>query len=399
MSLHRKPAALLTLLALVFVVLRGPTSAVAEGVVERSRDERLVASHIQPLIDDGSYAGIVVGIVEPQGRRVFSYGSTSRAKDLKPSAESVFALASITKVFTGALLADLKLRGVVRLDDSIATFLPPGIIMPGSPMSRVTLLDLATHTSGLPRMATNAAAVGVASRQPPYSVRQMYDFLSHYQPRQRPGAQFLYSNIGIALLGHILERASGIPYERLLEQRILGPLDMSGTRISLNKSMRRRLAQGYNRGLKPVELKQFDVGKSSGGIYSTAADMMKYLEANLGISDASIVPALLEAQQPVRRVPGKENAFMGLAWHINKRGVRQIISKNGRLAGYQSFIAFSKADRTGIVALANSSPKGRKLDTAARSILFEILSQADRDSALREIDEEMAPPQEERGFW
>jgi CubicO group peptidase (beta-lactamase class C family) len=137
------------------------------------------------------------------------------------------------------------------------------------------------------------------------------------------------------------------------------------------------------------------VGKSSGGLYSTANDMMKYLEANLGLSDAAIVPALLEAQKPVRRVPGKENAFMGLVWHVNQRGNRQIISKNGGLAGYQSFIAFSKADGTGIVALANSSPKGRKLDVAARRILFEILSQGDHNAATSEADQEMLPPQYE----
>jgi len=133
--------------------------------------------------------------------------------------------------------------------------------------------------------------------------------------------------------------------------------------------MRRRLAQGYNQQLEPVTPKSFDVGRSSGGLYSTVDDMMDYLAANMGLVDAPIVPALVKAQQPFRKVPGKEGAFMGLAWHVKKVGNREIISKNGGLAGFQSFIAFSRSERTGIVALANTSPKPRKLDAAARQTL------------------------------
>jgi D-alanyl-D-alanine-carboxypeptidase/D-alanyl-D-alanine-endopeptidase len=376
---HMKRAGFRAILALTLLALDVGIATATDATVDDTFDKKHVAAEIQPLISDGSYVGIIVGIVEPHERRIFSFGSTDRNENRKPSGETVFALASITKTFTGALLADLTLRGIVRLDDSIAKFLPPGVIKPGSRLNRITLLDLATHTSGLPRMATNAGASPTPSRRPPYSVRQMYAFLSDYQPHQKPGTKFLYSNIGIALLGHLLERASGIPYEQLVEQRICRPLKMASTRVTLNASMRRRLAQGYDRRLRPVELRPFDVGKSSGGLYSTANDMMKYLAANMGLSDAPIVPALLEAQRPFRQVPGKETAFMGLTWHVNRTGI-QITSKNGGLAGYQSFIAFSKAHQIGIIALANTSLKGRKLDAAARRILLKMLSQPDQDA-------------------
>lgn len=373
-----KPRALVVLLTLGLIALIGSASAARDGPVRGMPDDREIAAQIQPLIDDGSYVGIVVGIVTSHGRRVFTHGRISRDQSQEPTGKTVFGLASISKIFTGALLADLMLRGIVRLDDPVTKYLPPDLIKPNSPLNRVTLLDLATHMSGLPRMPPNAVRARAAAQKGPYSVRQMYNFLSRYRSARPPGKEFLYSNIGVALLGHILERASGIPYEQLLQERICEPLGMNSTRTTLDASMRQRLAQGYDGNLKPVELKLLDVGKGSGGVYSTAHDMMNFLAANMGLSDARIVPALLEAQRPRRSVPGKGDAFMGLTWHVKKVGNRQITSKNGGMAGFQSFIAFSKADQTGIIALANTSPKGRKLDAAARKILRTLLGGADQ---------------------
>jgi serine-type D-Ala-D-Ala carboxypeptidase/endopeptidase len=358
----------------VMVVWCTAASSAEDRTIRGLPDEDEVAAYVQPLIDDESYVGIVIGVVGPDGRRVFSFGRIDRDQGQKPSGDTVFALASITKTFTGVLLADLALRGVVKLDDPVTKFLPPGAINRESPLSRVTLLDLATHMSGLPKMPTNAAPDGGPVTQRPYSVEQMYAFLSRYRPARPPGTDFQYSNIGVALLGHILERADGVPYERLVEDLICRPLKMTSTRITPNAAMRRRLAQGYNRFLDPVPLRRFDAGKSSGGLLSTANDMMNFLAANMGIFEAPIVPTLMEAQQPVRKVPGKEGAFMGLTWHVRKAGGREIVSKNGGVRGFQSFIAFDKTGRIGIIALANTSPEGRKLDAAARRILMKALS-------------------------
>ena len=245
-------------------------------------------------------------------------------------------------------------------------------------MSSITLLDLATHTSGLPKMPTNMISPHTGKSRAPYSVAQLFDFLAHYSLPSPPGLEFRSSNIAIALLGHILEIASGVPYEKLVEDRICRPLDMLSTRIAPDESMRQRLAQGYDKNLKVVKLQTYDVGKGSGGLYSTGNDMLNYLAANMGLSDAEIVPCSLDARTPRRPVPGKENEFMGLTWHVNTVGGRQIVSKNGGLEGFQSFIAFSRADKVGVIALANGSPQNRKLDTTARKILWRILSDLER---------------------
>jgi serine-type D-Ala-D-Ala carboxypeptidase/endopeptidase len=340
--------------------------------------EREIASQIEPLLQDGSYVGIVLCILDPKGRNVFGFGSISRDRVEKPSGDTVFPLASITKTFTGALLSDFTLRGIAQLNDSIAKCLPPGVIKQGKPIGRITLLDLATHTSGLPKMPTNMIAPHTAKSRPPYSATQLYEFLGHYRLPNPPGTVFQYSNIGLALLGHILEIASGVPYEKLVEDIICKPLDMPDTRIAPDESMRTRLAQGYDKNLKVVNLQTYDVGKGSGGLYSTGNDMLNYLAANMGLSDAKIVPALLDAQEPRRPVPGKENDFMGLTWHVNRVRGREIVSKNGGVVGFQSFIAFSRPDKVGIVALANGSPQNRKLDIIARKILWHLLADLKR---------------------
>ncbi len=378
MSSNIKPFITAQVFVLSLILVIGSLALAAGDPVHGLLDERQIASQIEPLLEDSSYLGIVVGIVGPKGRQVFGFGAISRDRIDKPSGDTVFPLASITKTFTGALLSDFTLRGIVRLDDSIAKYLPPGVLEPGKPLSHITLLDLATHTSGLPKMPSNMISLHTAKSRAPYSVTQLYDFLSHYRLSRPPGLEFQYSNIGVALLGHILEITSGVPYEKLVEDRICRPLDMPSTRITPDKSMRQRLAQGYDKNLKVVKLQKYDVGKGSGGLYSTGNDMLKYLAANMGLSDAEIVPALLDAQTPRRRVPGKENAFMGLTWQLNTVRGRQIVTKNGGLVGFQSFIAFSRADKVGIIALANGSPQNRKLDTTARKILWQILSDLDR---------------------
>lgn len=365
-------------LALGLMLLTGSLALGAGDPIYGLPDERQIASQIEPLLKDGSYLGIVVGIVGPKGRKVFGFGNISRYSVDKPSGDTVFPLASITKTFTGALLSDLTLRGIVRLDDSIAKYLPTGVIKPDNPLGRITLLDLATHTSGLPKMPTNMISPHAGKSMAPYSVAQLYDFLTHYRLATPPGLEFQYSNLGTALLGHIIEIASRVPYEKLVEDHICIPLDMPSTRITPNKSMRQRLAQGYDKKLNVVKLQTYDVGKGSGGLYSTGNDMLNYLAANMGLSDAEIVPALLDAQTLRRRVPGKENEFMGLAWQIKTVRGRQILNKNGGLVGFQSFIAFSKADKVGIIALANGSPQNRKLDTTALKIFRHILSGLER---------------------
>jgi beta-lactamase class C len=216
--------------------------------------------------------------------------------------------------------------------------------------------------------------------------QEMYAFLSTFRapPNKQPG--FLYSNLAISLLGHTLELINHQSYEAMLQQRICGPLKMNSTRAWPNEQMRPHLAQGYNKLMEPFTPRKLLVGKSSGGLFSTAGDMLKFLAANLGLVDADIVKAMQFAQVPRRLVNEQKNAYMGLAWHVNKIQGRDIVAKNGGIPGFRSYVAFNVEEQVGVVALSNSGPVGRRLDRAARNLLLRMIDKkrSERGTSLRE---------------
>ena len=154
--------------------------------------------------------------------------------------DTVFEIGSGTKVFTSLLLADMAHRGEVALDDTIGKYLPPDVKMPERNGRSITLVDLATHTSGLPRLPTNLSPKDPNNPYADYSVEQFYQFLSTYQLTRDIGSQYEYSNLGGGLLGHILALRAGMSYEALVESRICDPLGMNSTRITLIPEMKRR---------------------------------------------------------------------------------------------------------------------------------------------------------------
>ena len=157
----------------------------------------------------------------------------------------MFEIGSITKVFTAAILADMVARGQVRLDDPVAQLLPATVKVPSRNGRRITLLDLATQSSGLPRLPTNFAPKDSANPYADYGDQQLYDFLSGYELPRDPGATYEYSNLGMGLLGHALARKAGMSYEQLVSRRVLAPLGMKETAITLSPALRPRLVPGH----------------------------------------------------------------------------------------------------------------------------------------------------------
>lgn len=200
-------------------------------------------------VEDGATPGMVLGVVEADGTgRVVSFGSAgSGARPL--SAGSVFEIGSITKTFTATLLADMVARGQVALDDPVALYLPDRVTVPSRGDREITLLDLATHTSGLPRNPENHRPPDLRDPWASYTVEILYAFLSGYELPRDPGTEYEYSNLGFGLLGHALARAAGQPFEELLRERILEPLGMDRTGYDLEGSVAEWMARGHANGV------------------------------------------------------------------------------------------------------------------------------------------------------
>ena len=208
----------------------------------------------------------MVGVIDPKGRWIVAYGSLNEGDARPLNGDTIFEIGSATKVFTSLLLADMVQRGEVSLDDPVAKYLPPSVKMPERNGRSITLVDLATHTSGLPRLPSNLAPKDPGNPYADYSVEQLYEFLSSYQLTRDIGSKYEYSNLGGGLLGYVLARRAGKSYEDLVESRICAPLGMSNTRITLTPEMKARLAAGHNAALDKVE--NWDLPTLAGGLSS-----------------------------------------------------------------------------------------------------------------------------------
>jgi len=239
----------LSILLSIFLLLALSACGAARQPSRLPDPEEVKALLVQ-LVDEKKLApGIVVGMIaaEPEERWVVGYGRLSAADDRVPDGDTVFEIASVTKVFTGTLLAQAVLNGEVRLDDPISMYLPEGVTAPEYKGTPITLLDLATHSAGFPRWPNNN--IPRDSRNPfaGYTLDLMYEYLSGYRLTRAPGSTYEYSNYGFGLLGNLLARRAGVAdYEALLMEHITGPLGMDSTRIELTPDMRSRLAPPHS---------------------------------------------------------------------------------------------------------------------------------------------------------
>ncbi len=297
--------------------------------------------------------GIVVGVIEPTGRRIVAYGSRAKGDGRPLDGDTVFEIGSITKVFTSLLLADAVQRGEVALTDPVARFLPANVKVPERGGRAITLHDLSTHTSGLPRMPDNFMPKDAANPYADYSVEQMYQFLSSYQLTRDIGATFEYSNFGAALLGHALTRRLGMDYEALVRARITGPLGMRRTGIALSEEMKAALAPGHGPALEPVPNWDLPTFAGAGALRSTTNDMLTFLGAAMGYTASPLGPAFT-AMTTTRRPGSAETMEMGLGWLIAKAQDRQIVWHNGGTGGYRTWAGFDPSSRTGVVVLTNA---------------------------------------------
>lgn len=297
--------------------------------------------------------GIVVGVIEPSGRRFVAYGRMAKDDKRGVGANTVFEIGSATKVFTSLLLADMAQRGEVALADPAGRYLPAGVKLPERGGRQIALVDLATHTSGLPRLPENLKAKDPANPYADYSIDQLYQFLSTYQLKRDIGSKYEYSNLGTGLLGHVLARRMGMDYEMLLRSRVLEPLGMASTRITLSPEMKSRLAPGHNAALEPVANWDIPTLAGAGALRSTAEDMLTFLAANLGYEKSPLASAMA-TMLSVRRATGVPTLEIALGWHIFSRNGHEIVWHNGGTGGYRSFLGYDPVRHIGVVVLSNT---------------------------------------------
>jgi D-alanyl-D-alanine-carboxypeptidase/D-alanyl-D-alanine-endopeptidase len=332
--------------------------------------------------------GIVVGLVDEKGSTIVGCGKLDNGTDQEVNGDTVFEIGSVTKTFTGLLLQNMVDHGEMKLDDPVAKYLPNSIKMPTRNGKEITLLQLATHTSGLPREPDNCEPDHYDPRyvdapDADYTVEKLYAFLSGYRLARDPGAQYEYSNPGMTLVGQAAALKAGTNYEGLVVDRICRPLQMNSTRITLTPELKTRFAIGHSHSGYVLPSCDFGAFAPVSAMKSTANDMLKYLAANLGLTPSTLMPAMKKAHA-VHFLNAMPATDIGLAWVISRdpQGTK-IVWHNGATYGHLAFAGFDKARRRGVVLLSNSRVSNEIL--ALGSFLLKSEWQADRRPGKADI--------------
>lgn len=320
--------------------------------------DSLVDALARPLVEGHPERALVVGLVDASGaRQVFGFGTVRPGDDAPPDARTLFEIGSITKGFTGLLLAEMAARGEVREDEPVAALLPDSVRVPDFEGRAITLGHLATHTSALPRLPLNLFDFeNPSDPYAAYTVADLYAFLDVFRLHRAPGAEYRYSNLGMGLLGHALARRAGMPYEDLLRARILEPLGLADTRIALDDAARTRFAQGHAADGTPVPPWHLPTLAGAGALRASAADLLTLLHAFLARDVQTPLGRVLDDALRPRAPAGDDSVQVALGWHLRRDASgHTFVFHNGATGGFCSFAGFDEATGRGVVVLASAA--------------------------------------------
>ncbi|SPE62214.1 putative Serine-type D-Ala-D-Ala carboxypeptidase [Verrucomicrobia bacterium] len=332
-------------------------ASLAAQVALAAHDHFTDAAEISTFLRDhfeGTNAGMVIGLLDGRGSRLLGAGRLDNHTSRGVDGDTIFEIGSITKTFTALLFLDMVERGEMKLDDPVTRYLPKGVKVPGYRDKEITLLNLAAQDSGLPMNADNLAAGDWLAAYNAYTAADLYAFLSRYALTNAPGTEFRYSNVGMSLLGHVMELKAGTSFESLVVNRICRPLGISSTFITPAVESKARLALGHDEKGRATGYYQLQVMAGAGALLSTANDLLKYLSANLGLRPSNLHPLMDKMQVVLHAAPDEGRTAM--PWFDEKvysPPGTDLLGHAGGTGGCSTFIGFDRVQRRGVVVLSN----------------------------------------------
>jgi len=323
---------------------------------------------VQPYLDNGIVMSVTIGVVHDGQATVLGYGQLSEKDKTKPDGDTVYEIGSMTKVFTGLLLADAVAREQVRLDQPAAELLSDGVIMPSEGDRPITLLDLSTHVSGLPRLPDNFEPADWNNPYADFDAAKLQAFLNQYELTRAPGTKSEYSNLGAGLLGYLLSQKADTSYEQLLLDRIAKPLAMQDTTLTLSAAQKARLAPPHAGDNQPNYNWDMNALAGAGAIRSTADDLLRFAKAQLDPPQGELGEAIEFAWKVHQPPLAKDDFAMGLGWHVARDGATRW--HNGQTGGYHSAIFVNRQLNTAVVLLTNTATM--EVDQLAQSIVQKL---------------------------
>lgn len=318
--------------------------------------EVIVKREIELFMQEHSIPGVAVALVFNGKSYLYQFGYADLSSRQPVTANTIFELASLTKVFTSTALALEILRNNMNLNDSVTKYIPQ-LQSTKNPISQVSLVDLATHTSSLPRVPPQ--------KPQKYTEATLISFLNSWKPTYPIGTKFVYSNLGFGLIGLAISNVEQTNYENMIEKLITKPLQMGSTFVQVPEYLFSYYAQGYDIQGRIAPQYELNAWPGGGSLRSSSSDMLKFLEANLGLDGPiELIKAMELAQAGYFTV--KKNFVMGLGWQRLTSDGLLIIDKNGGVPGFSTYIGLLPQQKIGIVILTNKAKthvtrKGRQI--------------------------------------
>jgi serine-type D-Ala-D-Ala carboxypeptidase/endopeptidase len=340
----------------------GVKVAAMQSVMAQDLEQALKSGALAP----STSGGIAVGIVQHGERRVFAFGTAKT--------DSIFEIGSISKTFTGLILAQMVEQGVVKLDEPVRELLPTGTVAKPSG-AEITLLDLTIQHSGLPRMPDNFKPSNPENPYADYGAANLYQYFAEHGLEKTANPKFLYSNLGVGLLGQALANRAGMKYPTLLAQEVTEPLALRDTTVTLSAEQQRRFIEGHTADHRVAHPWDLDALAGAGAIRSTANDMLTYLQAQLHpdklppsrAQKAQTLGAAIKLTHELRADANPEMQI-GFGWlYIKATGTYW---HNGGTGGFNSYAFFNpKEDYAGVVLFNTTvTPTGGFADAVGQHV-------------------------------
>jgi CubicO group peptidase (beta-lactamase class C family) len=356
MSTQRCALALFAVLASFWI---GASSASSQNLTNE-----WVENAAKPLVENQVVDGLSIGYIAGDHYGIVHLGSSNPAGE-KPNNSTIYELGSISKVFTSLLLADAVARGEIDLSAAADVANPAGIRFPSRDGRSITWLDLSTHRTGLPRLATNMPVTDLVNPYRDYDSKKAAEFLNAYELPRAPGASQEYSNFAVSVLGYLVAQKAGKTYQDLLQERIAGPLKLTDTTVSLSADQTKRLATPHSKfGLAASQWTFADL-PGAGGVHSTMRDMMRFAKAQLSPPSGPLGDAI-ELAWKQHTAADASGAAMGLAWMIAGDG--QTRWHNGGTGGFHAALFINREIRSAVIVLCNTAVKAEVDDLAVKLI-------------------------------
>ncbi len=326
-----------SVLILLIVFLNGCTTRY--HVSEVTEVPQPVKNTIRDAVDNGHRIGISLALINQHGTHYFSYGKMRASSNTVVSKNSLYGVGSLSKIFTALVFADMISKNEIQLDAPVNSFLPHTNMIPNISDTQLTLQHLITHTSGLPK--------NLPTDDSPES---LYQAVSQYPFQSKYGEKYRYSNIGMALLSHILEKQSGKKFDQLVADRVVLPLNMNGTSYQIDSADIDQLTGAHilSKEIDNIAQAPEQLGYIFGGLYSNTTDLAKLVEVYLNPASAMSFPAINLTTKTFNK--GK----LGFNWKLKAHKGANIYFQGGQAQGYQSLMGFNPNLKVGVVLLSNS---------------------------------------------